>query len=53
MIIIQVRNIGSPYKKYYIIYIKNIINNIIKYCNGDSFKNFVDFQNPFCDCHSK
>ena len=19
----------------------------------DSFKNFVDFQNPFCDCHSK
>ena len=24
MIIIQVRNIGSPYKKYYIIYIKNI-----------------------------
>ena len=21
--------------------------------NDDSFKNFVDFQNPFCDCHSK
>ena len=21
--------------------------------NLDSFKNFVDFQNPFCDCHSK
>ena len=19
----------------------------------DSLKNFVDFQNPFCDCHSK
>lgn len=38
---------------YYKYYIKNIINKIINTCLCDSFKNFVDFQNPFCDCHSK
>ena len=26
---------------------------VVMMAKMDSFKNFVDFQNPFCDCHSK
>ena len=32
---------------------KNGILTFLNYPIHDSFKNFVDFQNPFCDCHSK
>ena len=37
-------------------YNQQSVNNVrmnVENCNFDSFKNFVDFQNPFCDCHSK
>ena len=38
---------------YQDIFIWLIVFKIFKSASCDSFKNFVDFHNPFCGCHSK